>query len=125
MTIDESRAAGKNDVRNKFWRLVTKAMGDERTTEADLRVMFFVVQWYGYKGRTYTFTTNERLADATSMDARSVKRSIHHLVQLGYLAVKRRGRWGRASEYVPGFLLFEVERDSSVTTEMSPMSPAR
>src|SRR6184192_2976848 len=115
MTIDETRTANKNNVRSKFWRLLTKAMGDQRATGADVRVMYFVVQWYGYKGRTYTFTTNERLADATGMDARSVKRSIQRLVNLGYLAVKHRGRWGRASEYLPGFLLFEVERDNSGT----------
>jgi hypothetical protein len=89
--------------RQKF-RLQDKLHGDRRLTDAERCVGYFIIDWYGIGGRDYTFTRHERLAEYTHLDVRTVRRCIARLVALGYITIKTRGRWGRASEYVPVFL---------------------
>ena len=89
--------------RQKF-RLQDKLHGDRRLTDAERCVGYFIIDWYGIGGRNYTFTRHDRLAEYTGLDVRTVRRSIAKLVALGYITIRTRGRWGRASEYVPIFL---------------------
>jgi hypothetical protein len=109
---------GGDDPRKKF-RLLEKVMGDRRLSEADLRVAYFIIDWFGIDGRRYTFTRHDRLAKYTGLDARTVRRCIAKLVALGYIIIKMRGRWGRASEYLPVFLpIYGDKAQSSCSPHM-------
>jgi helix-turn-helix protein len=88
--------------RQKF-RLLEKLMGDSRLSDAERRVGYFIIDWYGIKG-PYTFTRHDRLAERAGVSEKTVQRAVARLVALGYIFVKTQGRHGRASEYVPVFL---------------------
>jgi hypothetical protein len=85
-------------------RLQRKLHGDRRLSDAARCVGFFIIDEYGIGGRDYSFSRQDRLAELTGFDVRTVQRSTAKLVALGYITIKTRGRWGRASEYVPVFL---------------------
>jgi helix-turn-helix protein len=105
--------------------LQAKLHGDRRLTDAERCVGFFIIDWYGIEGRDYTFTRHDRLAEYTGLDVRTVRRSIARLVALGYIIIKMRGRWGRASEYVPVFLpVYEDIAMSSCSPHMRTGSSA-
>src|SRR5262249_59748676 len=75
----------------KKFRLQANVHGDRRLSEADLRVAYFIIDWYGIEGRNYTFTRHDRLAEYTGLDVRTVRRCIAKLVALGYNIIKTRG----------------------------------
>jgi hypothetical protein len=94
---------GANDTSRKKFRLLNKLMGDGRLTDAERRVGYFIIDWYGIRG-PYTFTRHDRLAKRAGVSEKTVQRAVARLVALSYIFVKTQGRHGRASEYVPVFL---------------------
>jgi hypothetical protein len=94
---------GAGDTPRKKFRLLDKLMGDGRLTDAERRVGYFIIDWYGIKG-PYTFTRHDRLAERAGVSEKTVQRAVARLVAVGYIFVKTQGRHGRASEYVPVFL---------------------
>ncbi len=119
MSDDITASPGAVNGTSQKFLLQAKVHGDRRLSEADLRVAYFIIDWYGIEGRNYTFTRHDRLAKYTGLDVRTVRRCIAKLVALGYIIIKMRGRWGRASEYLPVFLpIYGDKAQSSCSPHM-------
>jgi len=78
------------DRRELFSPIPIDAMGDHRLTSEDLRLLI-AIGWhdrFGANGRG-CYCKHEVLAEETNMDLTSVSRSVHRLVEFGYITSER------------------------------------